>query len=436
MSINSRRLADGRTVYDVRLRDPSGRTYKRTLPTKREAQDFAAKERVDQRQGTWVDPRQGKVQFSEYAATWLNDRTSIKGRTRDLYELELRRYILPTLGEFEMGSITAPQIRTWHKSLFDRGYAQSTCAKAYRMLRTIMSTAVEDGVISKNPCNIKGAGVAKSPERPIATLQQVFDLADAIDPRYRLAVLLGTFASLRLGELLALTRERVNFDSRTVSIIEQLQERSNGEYLVATPKTEAGRRSISLPSFMMEEIAVHLAEYAEPGKRGRLFRGAEGGPLRRAVLFRAWDEARRQTGLEHLHFHDLRHTGNTLAASTGASTKELMARMGHASAEAALRYQHATRERDEAIADRLDSMAAALTAERVEPDRESNVASMEEHRAACQRRAVDKTRHERAMVDDSTSDQSTDDASDQDFDWSGRRESNSRSQLGKLMFCR
>jgi hypothetical protein len=67
--------------------------------------------------------------------------------------------------------------------------------------------------------------------------------------------------------------------------------------------------------------------------------------------------------------------------------------MGHASTEAALRYQHATRERHEAIADRLDSMAAAITAERVEPAKESNVASMDAYRAVRQRRAVDKTRH-------------------------------------------
>lgn len=60
--------------------------------------------------------------------------------------------------------------------------------------------------------------------------------------------------------------------------------------------------------------------------------------------------------MPHLHFHDLRHTGNTLAASTGASTKELMARMGHASPRAALIYQHALRDRDHAIAQALDGM--------------------------------------------------------------------------------
>ena len=336
MSINPRRHADGRTVYDVRLRDPMGRNYKRTFRTKKEAENFAARERVEQCQGTWVDPREGRVLLAEYATAWLGSRTSLRTRTRELYEGELRLHIIPALGSTEIAEISNAAVRSWYASLFNKGLAQSSCAKNYRLLRTILTTAVEDGIITKNPCNIKGAGVAKSPERPIATLEQVFALSDAIDRRYRIAVLLATFGGLRVGEILALTRERIDFEASSVVIVEQLQELKRGGYLVGPPKSDAGRRVVILPDFVMEELVVHLAERAEPGRNGRLFRG-KGGPLRRAVLQRAWDEARGEVGMAHLHFHDLRHTGNTLAAATGASTRELMARMGHASAEAALR---------------------------------------------------------------------------------------------------
>lgn len=111
-------------------------------------------------------------------------------------------------------------------------------------------------------------------------------------------------------------------------------------------KSETGRRVVSPPGFMMDEMSTHIAEHAEPGPGGRLFQGANGGPLRRAVLRRAWDEAGAKVGMRHLPFHDLRHTGNTLAASTAVSTNELMARMGHSNSDAALRYQQAPRERD------------------------------------------------------------------------------------------
>jgi len=452
MSINTRKLADGQVVYDVRRRDPSGRHYKRTFRTKKEAEDFASKERTDQVRGTWVDPRQGRVLLSKYANSWLKTRVGIRPRTRELYELTLRLHVLPALGSKEISSITSAAVRSWYASLFEKGLAQSTCAKAYRLLRTLLATAVDDGVIVRNPCTIKGGGVARSAERPITTVEEVFGLADEIGGQYRLTVLLATFAGLRMGELLALTRERVDLDAGTVAVVEQLQELADGGYLVGPPKSEAGRRVISLPAFMVEELIVHLERYAEPGPTGRLFRGAHGGPLRRAVIQRAWDRARRARGLQHFHFHDLRHTGNTLAAATGASTRELMVRMGHASAEAALRYQHATRKRDMAIADALDVMVAASRQSSSQgpdaPDEAAtpapapaalvdNVTPIHEAPKARRRRAMaQRTRHERAMVDDLTDDDPDGHASDQDCDESGRRESNSRSQLGKLMFCR
>jgi integrase len=449
MSINTRRLSDGRTVYDVRLRDPLGRHYKRTFRTKRDAEDFASKERSEQRQGTWIDPNQGKVALAEFATSWLKSRVTLRARTRELYEGQLRRYIIPSIGHVEIGELSSAVVRAWYASLFDTGLHQSTCAKAYRLLRTILGTAVDDGLILKNPCTIKGAGVAHSPERPIATVEEIFALADAIEPRFRVAVLLATFGGLRVGELLALTRERIDFEGDSVVVIEQFQELASGGFLVGPPKSEAGRRVVSLPDFMMDELALHSTEHAEPGPSGRLFRGAEGGPLRRAVLQRAWDRARKKVGLPYLHFHDLRHTGNTLAAATGASTKELMARMGHASSEAALRYQHATRERDVTIAARLNRMVDETVGDRAvvgakgagpQPKEDSNIASLDAHREARRRATADvtaeTTRHGRAMRGRSDGDAKVGDSADQEDFESGRRESNPRSQLGKLMFCR
>ena len=183
-------------------------------------------------------------------------------------------------------------------------------------------------------------------------------MADAIGPQYRLAVLLGCFTGLRKGEILALRADRFDLAERTVTVREQLQEKANGNFLIGHPKTVAGSRVVSLPGFMVEEIANHIDTYTEEGSSDLLFRGPRGGPLRRAVLQRNWARARAKLGLDHLHFHDLRHTGNTLAASTGASTRELMVRMGHTSADAALRYQHASRERDRVIAAKLDAMVA------------------------------------------------------------------------------
>jgi integrase len=169
-------------------------------------------------------------------------------------------------------------------------------------------------------------------------------------------VLTATFASLRLGELRALTRRHVDLLHRTIKVEAQLQELKDGTISVAMPKTAAGVRTVAIPAVLVPELEAHLGRWAAPGIDGWVFPGAKDQPFRRASLYTAWRRATRATGLEHLHFHDLRHTGATLAAMTGATTKELMSRLGHASPRAALIYQHATAERDRAIVNALDRL--------------------------------------------------------------------------------
>jgi hypothetical protein len=128
---------------------------------------------------------------------------------------------------------------------------------------------------------------------------------------------------------------------RQVTVAEQLTE-VRGAFAVAPPKTAAGLRTVTLPTVAAEALAEHLAAYAEPGPDGLVFPAARRGPLRRSNFTRrVWAPATRAVGVEGLRFHDLRHTAATLAIAAGASTRELMARMGHASSAAALRYQHA-----------------------------------------------------------------------------------------------
>ncbi len=95
--------------------------------------------------------------------------------------------------------------------MVDSGVSTVTAAKAYRLLRAIMNTAVEDELIRRNPCRIKGGGLEQSPERPVLTVRPVFDLADAIDERYRALVLLAVLCSLRWGEAALPQRARQRY---------------------------------------------------------------------------------------------------------------------------------------------------------------------------------------------------------------------------------
>jgi integrase len=162
--------------------------------------------------------------------------------------------------------------------------------------------------------------------------------------------LLATFAGLRWGELVALRRVNIDLDHCEIRIVETIAELDRGDLLPESPKSPAGRRTVSFPGELAPELRWHLDRFAEPGEHGLVFVGQKGAALRRSNFRPVWNAACAKAGLPGLHFHDLRHVGGTLAATTGASLKELMARLGHSSTRAALIYQHATRDRDKAIA--------------------------------------------------------------------------------------
>ena len=356
-----RPLASGR--YGVRYTvDGVRHTGDRTFATKREANAYLAQVRVALDRGTWVDPDAGRVALRDYARQWLVDRVQLRPRTRDLYESLLRLHVLPALGDLRLVDLNPARVRAWNAQLLRESVGATTPAKAYRLLRTMCGTALEDGLIERNPCVVKGAGTERAPERPVATIEQVYALADAIDPPFRALVLMATFTGLRLGELIGLRRKHLDLLHASVRVVEQIQELADGTRHVGPPKSDAGIRTVAIPKVLVAELETHLGRFSAPGTDGLVFPGTLDQPLRRATLQGAWDRARREVGLRAFHFHDLRHTGNTLAAAAGASTKELMARMGHSSARAALIYQHAVRERDIVIAGALsDAIERVLT---------------------------------------------------------------------------
>ncbi len=357
-----RQLPSGR--WQARYRDPESNRMTSApvrFATKVDAGRWLSSVETDIARGRWVQPEAGRVTLTDFAEQWLTDHPGLRPRTRENYDGMLRLHILPTLGGVELARVTPSSVRRWHAELVkaDR-LSGATIAKCYRLLHAMFATAVADELIVRNPCVIKGASSDRSGERPVASLPDVLQLAEAIGPRYRALVLTATMTGLRLGELLALRRRNVDLLHGNVSVLEQLYELADGRQQFGPPKSDAGRRTVALPPQLVSELEGHLARFSQPGPDGLVFTSSEGFAVRRGNFRkRVWAPAAKASGLEHLRFHDLRHTGNTLAAATGASTRELMSRMGHASPRAALIYQHATSDRDRVIADALGSMLAA-----------------------------------------------------------------------------
>lgn len=363
-----RQLASGR--WQVRVKDPASGDLVSvgTFATKKEATVGLATAVTDQVRGAWVSPAAGRINLAEYVADWIERHATLGVRTRERYRSLARHHVAPHLGHLQLGELTTAVVRRWHQQLHQA--SPSSAAHAYRLVRAVMNTAVEDSLIAVNPCRVKNAGVEHHAERPIATIAEVQALADAVPPRFRVLVLMAAWTSLRFGELAALTRADIDLLHGTVTVNKNRQRLDDGTSVVVKPKSKAGYRTVSIPPPLLPDLEDHLAAYVGASRDAVVFTGDKGAPLDRSHWREVWVRARKTIDRNDLTFHDLRHTGNTLAAATGASTRELMVRMGHASPRAALIYQHATRERDEAIAAALGELmtAASITPLRPKSD--------------------------------------------------------------------
>ncbi|MEM7342485.1 MAG: tyrosine-type recombinase/integrase [Actinomycetota bacterium] len=358
-----RRIDGGR--WQARYLDPlTGRRVPapRTFTTKKEASRWLAGLEAGGRgagNGTTLRSDVGDdVLLREYAAKWLSER-SLKPRTRETYEGQYRLHIDPHLGDARPGRLRPEHIRTWHAALRSTTLSPVTVAKVYRLLRTMLATAVEDGLIESNPCKIQGAGVERSAERSIPDLPTVIAIAEAMPPHLQATVWIAAFAGLRKGEILGLARRHVDLGSQLIKVERALQEITGEGAVMVTPKTDSSVREVVVPRTLVGRLAVHLQEHVDNEADALLFTNSYGHPIRATVWTKAYNGARTAAGAESTRFHDLRHLAGTLTAQTGATLKEIMDRLGHSSPAAALRYQHVVESRRRTIADRLDQIVSA-----------------------------------------------------------------------------
>jgi integrase len=350
-----RKLPSGR--FQARYQDPNGtdRPAPHTFATKTDADRWLNKTEADILSGEWRNPDAGRIALGDYLSTWIDHRAGLRPRTVQLYRWLYKRYLEQTFSGVMIADITPGLVRAWRAELVAGGTTTTMIAKAYRLLHAVLNTALDDELIRRNPCRIRGAGEAHTPERPVATVAQVLDLAGRVPARFRALILLAAFTGLRYGELAALRRADLGADLATVTVRATLTTLTDGTTLFGPPKSKAGHRTVTVPEAIREDLRLHLRDYVADEPDALIFTGAKGAVLRRSGFQTQsrWTQSVAQAGLPGFHFHDLRHTGNTLAAGTGASLADLMARMGHGSARAAMVYQHAIRQRDTMIADAL-----------------------------------------------------------------------------------
>jgi len=299
------------------------------------------------------------VLFGDYASDWLGVRVDLAERTLELYRWLLKRHVGPTFNDRPLTSITPPDVRLWHASLAT--IHATTAAKAYRLLSSIMKTAVSDELVARNPCQVRGAATEHAPERPIASMAEVDALTAAMPANLRVAVLLAAWCQLRRGEVRGLRRCDVDVEKGTLTVSVTRTVSMSGRTIIKEPKTRAGRRTVAIPPHTLGQLIVHLESHVGEDPDSLLV------PASNRALSAAWSSARTAIRREDLRFHDLRRSGLTWSEATGASIAELMRRAGHASQAAAIRYQHATDDRDRVLAQALATLAGHCDREQVGP---------------------------------------------------------------------
>jgi len=370
-----------------------------TFDTKTDARAWLAATRGAIQRGAWESPvaraerlkteakKSAANTFAPYAAAWVTQRRSSKGAPlRPKTSTEYARQLAHGLAEFSSDrliSITQARVREWHSR---RAQVAPTAAGAEaRLLRAILNTALVDGLIVDNPVpgHLTRTSTGRAHRPP--TIDELGVILDAIDAKFRLAVLLAAYGSARISEWRALRRRdllpteaEIKLADDTTGIVKrymlnierQAQHITGQGWVVGAPKSAEGVRVTPLPTWMTAQIDEHLEQYVDPGSESLLF-----APVGRSEFLHdrqftdAWNPAREAAGVRLpterdddgkpiawtniVREHDLRAFAGTLHAQSGATLRETMAFLGHSTTAAAMSYQYAAEDRLREIADRM-----------------------------------------------------------------------------------
>ncbi|RRR95562.1 tyrosine-type recombinase/integrase [Glycomyces terrestris] len=382
------RVPPGR--WRLRWYDPDGKAKALTFKKKSQAEAEQVKLEARLDEGTYRDPKAGRMRFGEAAAKWFDNRRDIKESSRKSYANALERHLLPTWGATALDAVTYERITDWLNEIHDpdadqpdednegkrpRAKTGKVGASHLRTIHRVMSMILDWAVMSKRLAANPAAGVPL-PRRPPSTHiylshAEVAQLAEAVTrldfrlsasrakaPEYRALLMLLAYTGLRWGEVSALRAGRVDLDRRRIHVVEAYSESKGGKLYLSTPKSHEPR-TVPVPEFLVAELAPFLPPAGTEADR-LVFTSPNGGVLRAANFrTRVFDRAVAEAGLSGaMTIHKLRHSAASLAIAAGADIKVVQQMLGHSSATMTLDvYGHL-------FPDRLDEVADAMSAKR------------------------------------------------------------------------
>jgi integrase len=348
---------DGRgRRWRARYEDAGGKGHSQSFDRKAGAERFLVTIQADLLRGTYLDPDAGKVTLRTYAAGWLAARP-VEITSLATLEGRVNNHILPGLGDKRLDQLArSPSIiQAWVTGL---AVGSSYATDIFGTLSSILAAAVDDGLITRNPCKVPTVRTPKTVRNPVVpwTADQVAAVRKAVRPRFRAMADCGSGLGMRQGEIFGLEVDAIGFLRRKVTV--RLQVRIiGGKTLVFAPPKGGRVRDVPLPSSVSEALARHLEEFP-PLEITLPWRTPDGKPRTATLLFTSyghavnrnwfnqfiWRPARLVAGIEPARangMHILRHTYASTLLHGGVDIRRLSAYLGHHSAAFTLaKYAH------------------------------------------------------------------------------------------------
>ncbi len=353
-----KRTRNGRTTYLARWRTADGKEHRRSFARKTDAARFLVEIEDAKLRGAYVDPSAGRLDLRTQAERWYATTAALKPTTRRDYRSLLDNHVLPRFGDWPLAGVDTLAVKEWKAAMVSGGLGGKRAGKAMQVLSLVLASAVEGGRLARNAA--AGVKLPKVQRREMLFLEaaQVEALTAAVDPRWRVLVLLSAYTGLRPCEVVALKVKRLDLLRGTVRVAEAAPEVA-GRLEWGSVKTHEARTT-HLPRFLRDELAAHLVDQ-DHGPDALVFTAARGGPIRESKWVPGYFKpAVRTAGLpEALRWYDLRHTAASLLIREGASIKAVQKQLGHATAAITLdTYGHLFPDELPDLAERLEALHA------------------------------------------------------------------------------
>ena len=322
------------------------------------------KQALEECQGIEARKSEDEYTVASWLRTWyeLYAKPNVRTATANRYQLIIEQYTVPRIGNIKLKKLTTRHLQKLYKELLesgrihvgksqDKGLSTTTVHSVHLMLHCALDRAVKERLISRNPCEDCIVPKPRKLDMKILTPEHMKAYLEAAAARGMLPMFyLELLSGLRKGELVALRWDDLNIQGRTISVSKQYVRNPDGSLELTRPKTENSVRLVSIPPAAVELL---IQEHDKHPDNPYLFPSPLTGEMYHPdSVVNLHKKILRDAGLEHLRFHDLRHTFATTALQNGVDVKTVSSMLGHFDAGFTLRtYTHATRQKqDEAAA--------------------------------------------------------------------------------------